>query len=176
MGQILYRSMKSGGHAVYQEMMTVGDDGGARARRHKGVKPPVPDARFFNAALDLFGRKPEMVERAGGTKPRYWKRRLLQAKERFARRGLISRNWSPELQEVVSGMVSAGFSVPLGFREIFVGCGVSGLVRGHPKMRPFGRRSEMLPREKIPFRPHALPVARTRGLPLRRTRRRRKVE
>ncbi|KAJ7067891.1 hypothetical protein C8F01DRAFT_1016781 [Mycena amicta] len=78
---------------------------------------PRPDARFFNAALDVF--RPRAA--APGAEP--WFNALQEAQQAFDETGVVLPNedWNVPLQAVVEAMVRAGFPLPLSMRSISVG-------------------------------------------------------
>ncbi|KAG1888864.1 hypothetical protein F4604DRAFT_1915929 [Suillus subluteus] len=163
MGATLYRIMCHAGMAVWNcwsELQNVDK---------ATLNPPRPDARFFNAALDMFGRQPRTFQRSSRTNPAHWRRKVTLGNVQFSRLGVRPRNWNPFLGRIVKEMHALGFKVPSGFRRFFVGQWPYGFEehRHRPELneQPFAfpklRRS--------PFRPHALRTLKTRGLPVRRT-------
>ncbi|KII96020.1 hypothetical protein PLICRDRAFT_694113 [Plicaturopsis crispa FD-325 SS-3] len=153
MGMIVFRSMKSGVRNVYSSLM-----GAARIKEIEesrlsspGLRPPVPDARFFNAALDILSRHPSsppMRARPARGRPNYWRRRLRSANDRYARSGATSTYWDPMLGEVAKEMVNAGYSVPIGYRHLFVGRWSPGATQWDDRREPDRR-------------PHAFPATAT---------------
>ena len=163
MGNVLFRSMKSGGTAVYQALMNV-----KRVDRGKwrNVDIPTPDARFFNAALALFARNPGMRIRGARTARPYWRRRLRLARSRYASQGAFEKHWNPQLQAVTREMTAAGYVLPIALRYLFVGRWTPGTWQKdkprqldvQPFFFPLSQRSSP--------RPHAVPTVKTRGLPI----------
>jgi len=171
MKSLLYRSMRSGGRAVYKSLIAFQHPSLSQPSSHMTF--PSPDARFFNAALDLFGRHPAMRRRATRGTLTQSIRRLQVASKWHAFRGTKSRFWTPALQEVAEDLVVAGFSVPIGLRHLFIG-------RWNPGTQPSGqslqipeRRPYAFSRPPRDFRPYALDAVKTRGLPVARYPRRR---
>ena len=131
------------------------------------LKPPVADARFYNAALGLVSRRPGMPPRSSRLGLRWrWNRLLDAAHKRFWRTGHKPHGWTPELEEIVQGVKSAGYALPLGFR-----------------LRLVGRDAQIIPREKMDltlrpnsfgqrarprFAPHRIPTVKSKGFPVRR--------
>jgi hypothetical protein len=157
MGRQLYRSMKNGAREVFKGLI--------RLKIHGTRELPVPkaDARFFNAALELFARKqrPMRVQR--------WqsKRRLRIAQMQYARSGVIPRNGDAMVQVIMQEMVEAGYTVPIGLRKMLIGRMPS--IRGE-RRRLLDRRPFAFPPVPNILRSYALPTVKTRGLPLNRKR------
>ncbi|KAH9950167.1 hypothetical protein B0H21DRAFT_776953 [Amylocystis lapponica] len=147
-GKLLFESMESGGQDIYE-----------------------PDARFFNAALDLFGRRANMHARRQRCGPERWRRNLRIANRWFEQRGTMSRNFSPMLQRIGEAIIAAGYSVPPGFRHLFVGHWPEGSHYREERHYELDRRPLIFPPLRYSWRPHAIPTAKTRGLPLGRNRR-----
>ncbi|KAF7301294.1 hypothetical protein MIND_00694400 [Mycena indigotica] len=78
---------------------------------------PRPDARFFNAALDVF--RP----RANGPGAGPWIHALKEAQQALAETHRIPSNedWNVPLEAVVKAMVKAGFPLPVSLQSISVG-------------------------------------------------------
>jgi hypothetical protein len=168
MGTILFHSMKSGARAVYQALLRI-----KRVdNKWQNVRIPSPDARFFNAALDLFSRQPRMYVRGIRTARPYWRRRLRQSRTQYAHRGTPPRRWSAQLQSVAHQMVNAGYPLPPGLRYLFVGRWTPepASERGGTQELDTRPYSFPLPQTTL-FLPHAVPVVKTRGLPVRRRQR-----
>ncbi|KAL6306823.1 hypothetical protein BKA93DRAFT_927067 [Sparassis latifolia] len=165
----LYKCMMSGGWMIYNALFSFNN-----VKCPSNVQAPSADARFFNAALELFGRQPHMYARARRSTGSHWKSRLGAARTRYLRYGRLSPRWTPMLDTLAKAMVAAGFSVPLGFREVFIGRWSPGTLSLGRQVHPLDRRPDTFPPVRAAFRPHALPVVRTRGLPLRRRGRTRK--
>jgi hypothetical protein len=93
------------------------------AKRHLEV--PHPDARFFNAILDVVGRHPHMAPRRPGR--RRYARLLRGSLARFAVRRYSHSNHKPRcdpaLPQIAADMTRAGFAVPLVYQRLLVGGG-----------------------------------------------------
>ncbi|KAG2130993.1 uncharacterized protein EDB93DRAFT_1312023 [Suillus bovinus] len=163
MGATLYRIMCHAGMAICNALSELQNVDKAT------LNPPRPDARFFNAALQMFGRQPRTFQRSSRTTPAHWRRKVTIGNVQFSKLGARPRNWNPFLNRIVKEMHALGFKVPSGFRRLFVGQWPYGFEehRHRPQLNeqpfafPKSRRS--------PFRPHALRTLKTRGLPVRRT-------
>jgi len=161
MGVTLYRIMHRAGATVCRALYELQDCS-------LTLKPPRPDARFFNAALEMFGRQPRAFQRSSRNTPAHWRHKATLANVQFSRLGVRPRNWNPFLGKVVKEMHALGFKVPPGLQRFFAGRWPYGFeeYRHRPELnkQPFAfpklRRS--------PFRPHALRTLKTRGLPVRR--------
>ncbi|KAG1739919.1 uncharacterized protein EDB91DRAFT_1237459 [Suillus paluster] len=153
MGATMYRIMRRAGMGIWKGLSELQD------MDKVTLKPPRPDARFFNAALEMFGRQPRTFQRSSRTTPAHWRRKVNLGNVQFSRLGVMPRNWNPFLGRIVKEMHALGFKVPSGFRRLFE-------HRHRPELNqqpfafPKSRRS--------PFRPHALRTLKTRGLPVRR--------
>ncbi|PPQ68357.1 hypothetical protein CVT26_005921 [Gymnopilus dilepis] len=92
----------------------------------KHFEMPRPDARFFNAILDVVGRHPNMTPRSPrtGTRSRaYHVRALRKARAQFLRTGVqrSSPGPDPALEEVAKDIVARGFAVPLLYQRLLIG-------------------------------------------------------
>jgi len=163
MGIILLRSMISGARAVYDSLMTI-----SKHHAFKNVQIPIPDARFFNATLNLFSRQPDMYARGARSTRSHWRRRLQQANMHYVQQGKVSKHWTPFLQEVAEAMVDAGYSVPPALRHLLVGRWTPGTLQLNDRQE-LERRPFAFPIIRPnAFRAHAIPTYKTRGLPVRR--------
>lgn len=161
MGVTLYRIMHRAAAYIYDTLYELRDVG------QVALKPPRPDARFFNAALQMFGQQPRTFQRSSHNAPAHWRHKATLANVQFSRLGVRPRNWNPFLGRVVKEMHALGFKVPSGFKRLFTGRWPYGFeeYRHRPELNeqpfafPKSRRS--------PFRPHALGTRKTRGLPVR---------
>ncbi|KIM84003.1 hypothetical protein PILCRDRAFT_819030 [Piloderma croceum F 1598] len=162
MGRLLYRSMKNGAEAIFKDLVRL------KIHANRDLRVPMPDARFFNAALKLFApkRHPARVQR--------WqlKRRLRHAQMLYSRSGIISQNADPMVQMIIREMIANGFPVPIGLRKKLVGR-MSGLVFQRKHHWPLDRSPFAFPWVRNIFRPYTLPTIKTRGLPVRRRKNRR---
>ncbi|KAH9059370.1 hypothetical protein EDB87DRAFT_1810187 [Lactarius vividus] len=162
-GMLIYRSLLRAAEMVREAVMRGcnQDQKGTHA-----LKPPIADARFYNAALSLVSRRSGMTPRSSRPGSRWrWNRQLRVAHERFSLTGRGPYGWTRELEEIVEGLQSAGYALPLGFRLRLVGRDVQ--VTSQEKMelgsRPysFGR----IVRQR--FAPHRIPTVKRKGLPVR---------
>lgn len=133
----------------------------------KTIEIPLPDSRFFNAALDLFSEplRPRRFRRYMA----HYRHNFRQARWHHSRQGTTSNYWHPKLREIAKGMFKAGFAVPPVLRHLFLGRWDAGTWHIDPpqllKRRPFA-----YPNPMKPFTPYSLPTTKDRGLPLRRIR------
>jgi hypothetical protein len=138
--------------------------------RKWNLEPPAADARFYNAALGLVSRRPGMPRRSSRQGSRWrWNRLLGAAHKRFLRTGHKPHGWTPELEEIVQGVKSAGYALPLGFRLRLVGRDAQ--IRPQEKMdqekmdlgmRPYSFGKKARPR----FAPHRIPTVKSKGFPV----------
>ena len=132
----------------------------------KRVQPPIPDERFYNAALDLFGRLPNTYVRRTRSQRSYHRRMNRRAETQFINNGQIPLDTDPILSEIVVAMHKAGYHVPEAYRSILIG----------RRTLPM-QEKKLHPREPLPWQgPHSsgcttyrLTTRKTRGLPVRRT-------
>lgn len=154
-------------------------DAAVRARKEgrEWKHPPTPprvDARFYNAALSLFYRRPGMRPCGFHQRSRswwnqgsrsWWNRLLGKARRRFLLTGQTPRGWTPELEEIGMSLRSSGYALPIGFGVRLVGRDeqVTSQDRTDFGARPysFGRKV------RARFAPHRLPTVKRKGLPLR---------
>ncbi|KAL4241305.1 hypothetical protein ABKN59_000063 [Abortiporus biennis] len=150
LGVLLYRSMKNGGESILRALAT--------ARRMGAEVPkemiPVPDERFFNAAMELFDRNPGMAPRSARRRnPGGWRRQVRHAYTRH-RQGKQPKYWSAALQEVVQDMVALGYPVPPGIEYL-----LAGRVKTSTPTKPASHNC------RKDFRPHRLNTSITRKRP-----------
>lgn len=165
---LLYRCMRSGGQMVYRSLMALR---GYAPRLKESGGLPCSDARFFNAALELFGRHPTMQPRAKARRNVRWirKSRLAYTHEQQRRSPRLSNSG---LWEVANDMLVAGFRIPLGFQHLLpAGLASRSLSLAQPT-RTLDRRPYAFPPVHSRFVAHGVCAIRTRGLPLRRRLRR----
>ncbi|KAL4075618.1 hypothetical protein J3A83DRAFT_2001716 [Scleroderma citrinum] len=162
MGVVHFRSMWRGARAIYRTL----------TRFDSECMPEIqlvqPDERFFNAALDMFGRYTVMIKRSPRPRLSHWRRLNHRAIHRYSRCGTAPRNRHPFLMRIVQEMMNAGLTVPVAFRRFFVDTWLyTSLDR---RARPLRQRQpHKFPElKKLPFRPHALSTHKTRGLPISR--------
>ncbi|CAA7259568.1 unnamed protein product [Cyclocybe aegerita] len=141
---------------------------------------PLPDARFFNAILEIVGCQPGMNPRRQRSRS-FYRHQIGLVRERFIWDGKVSpRGPDLTLKAVVRHMISEGFPVPLLYQKLLVGRwdgpapeGLDHDVHQEKDMRPFaayplpsvddkkGDEVEKVPRVMLPiydkrsFSPHA---------------------
>lgn len=166
MARRLFRAMTYGGAAVIRSCLEAGRYADA-LRGSSTTLPPQPDARFFNAALDLYRPWPGVSLRRPRTTRARWRRFLRWARDMYADEGAMAHPFDELLQEIGEAMVRSGRPVPPGFRHLFVGRFPPATAHnaGPPTL---DRTPYVYPRPTSPFRAHALPTHKTRGLPIRR--------
>jgi hypothetical protein len=167
LGLLLFLSMRAGAREIHNTLMHIQHLVKSQAIISH-VQHPQPDARFFNAALELAARRPHMQARATRTKRPHWRRKLRFTHRWYAKSGTASSHWNPFLQEIAEAMVRAGFSVPPGLRYMFVGRYMLGASH-FEHAKELERRPFTFPHAQSPtFRPHSLLTTKSRGLPVRR--------
>ncbi|KAI0637656.1 hypothetical protein C8Q77DRAFT_1165802 [Trametes polyzona] len=159
---LLYRSMLSGGRALFDVLVRDGATRPLRSTRPLSSSrwQVKPDARFFNAALDLFAPRPGRGLRRLHSPSTCRRRRVAEPKP---------SKTLPMLHKLATAMVESGFAVPKGYHQMLRG------VWKRPSFNPRRRRKAHLclpaaypgvPRGKSD--PYRIPVCKTRGLPVRR--------
>ncbi|KAK7690809.1 hypothetical protein QCA50_005909 [Cerrena zonata] len=162
MGALVFQSLSSGGEDVFasaRHLLAHGKEVGIPSEAL-----PVPDARFFNAALALFGRDPALTQHK---RPTTLRRRLRFSLSIYSRFGAMHPVQNPILQEVVEALVEHGYSIPPAYRHMFVGrLPVSSL---QDVESPDFDRTPLAyrPVSQLPYRANRIPVAKTKGLPIR---------
>lgn len=167
LGIQLMRSMRRGGRDVFDQLMAVTRNHAVRINS-KVVRPPVPDARFFNAALELFESVPHDQARDTSLSPAKWRRLHRRSQERFMKLGGVGGDslGDPRMEEVVFAMHDAGVQVPLRFRRYLIGKRMSP-PSGTPNSMPPG--PQLFKRvTKYRISVHRVQTNKTRGLPVRR--------
>ncbi|KAF7969400.1 hypothetical protein HWV62_27387 [Athelia sp. TMB] len=164
----LFHAMRDGGRAVCAELLALQ----AHSAPGTDAVVPVPDARFFNAALALFPVGPARAA------PRaHFARRMRRARATYAAGEplRVRGRWSGMLSVVAREMVAHGYAVPLGLRPMLLGRWEHAAFVGRPRTavdtRPYAFVGRY-PRVGRTFRAHGLSVLKTRGLPVRRKARR----
>jgi len=161
MGLLLFRSMRSGALAVISAMQEIKKRTGHDVSLHHLV--PQPDARFYNAALDVFGRHPGMHARRSRTSPSHWRRLVRSSIDVYMESGKMSSAWTPGLQEVAEDLMAAGFTLPIGFRYMFTGREVP-IGPTETKQTFVDTRAFAEPPPHMPyFLPHSIPSPRTKA-------------
>ena len=162
MGAVLYRSMFRAARDIYSTLTRIVPNAQPR------VYNLQPDARFFNAALEMFGRQPR-IRRAAKTWPTHWRQKERRAMMRYSRRGVAPRNCNPFLQRVIQGMLDAGFEVPVAYRRLFLGTWLYASMN-RSGVPPVNRQPLAFPGpKKKRFLPSSLPTHKERGLPVQRS-------
>ena len=122
LGMQIYRSMKNSPKAISLEIRKLQDQQIPISTRRKELVVPKPNARFFNAILDIVGRHPHIPPRNLRRGLRYYRRQYRKRYPDYVRKGIKAKRSDPNLLEVGRDMVAAGFTskVPLSFRKFFV--------------------------------------------------------
>ena len=172
MGMLLFHSMKLGAHDVYRSLLKVNhlDTG-----QWRDVQIPIPDARFFNAALELSSHHLQRPRRRTRASRAYWRQRFKQTALRYAQHGKLPRRWNPMLHEIAQEMVNAGYDLPPALRYLFVGRWLSG-----SSSRKIPEPMDRQPFFFAPLRPdssqlHRIRTVNTRGRVFLGRRRRRRI-
>ncbi|KAI0751214.1 hypothetical protein C8Q80DRAFT_1119068 [Daedaleopsis nitida] len=168
---LLYRSMMSGGRALLANMIASNaSPTKSSTRKPARVGEPawfvlLPDERFFNAALKLFA---PISRRSKRPRPRFQDRRKHKKMAGMEDKS-ASQGWNPMLHQLVTAIAASGHRVPERYQY---------MLRGRL------RKQRKNPRSSAVCRPYAfpsvtrrtrsdfLPTLKSRGLPLRRRKKR----
>lgn len=162
-GMQIYRTLP---HAAEKVREAVARGRSQDQEWNHALAPPTVDARFYNAALSLVSRRPGMPQRSPRPGPRWrWNRLLGAANERFLLTGHKPHGWTPELEEIVKGVKSAGYALPLGFKLRLVGRDAQ--VISQEKLDLGSRPYTFGKRGRSRFAPHRIPTIKRKGLPVR---------
>ncbi|KIJ70615.1 hypothetical protein HYDPIDRAFT_122645 [Hydnomerulius pinastri MD-312] len=165
LGKVLYRSMMRAARDIYNSLTRLDP------KANPQIYQLEPDARFFRAALDMFGRQPRMIRRASQTGRAHWKQKEGRAMLRYSRAGATPRSWNPFLKRIIQNMTEKDFELPRAFRRLFVGSwAYESLSRPRRPMSLTKNRQPFrfpIPR-KNKFLPHTLDTHKDRGLPVQR--------
>jgi hypothetical protein len=124
------------------------------------LRHPKPDARFFNAALDLFGRGPGTGYRPLTPTSTFWRMRTFLATKSFVMQGQLVQPSTSELLTVLRDMSRLGFPIPWRYREYLVGRGdVFHTHRPPDGGQPLGVSARTLPKGST-----HIPAVRNRGV------------
>lgn len=168
---LLYRSMRSGGRALLGALIPNSKVIVTRGRYsnlpQEGYQVQL-DARFFNAALELFAPRPGRLAQHRRSRA-WWQHRLQRAMRKG--RSRAAPKVDVMMCKLAKAMVASGFEVPVGYRHLLAGrVPVSGLQTRRPR-RVLVRRPYAFPTPKKDcFEPYSIPTFKTRGLPVRRRR------
>ncbi|TFY82920.1 hypothetical protein EWM64_g1089 [Hericium alpestre] len=168
MGERVYRTMQNA-YQVFWQLRAAREDG------VPGLTPPEPDARFYNALLDLLGHAYLTHARRQSASRSRWRRRVRQANQRWREEGAFPPYWRPAIEAVVHDMQTRGFHVPIWYNMMLVGRtdgAPPSMALDEPMNMP-RRGSQVRPvafPKRAPrwFKPHALHIEKTKGLPIRR--------
>jgi pentatricopeptide repeat protein len=179
LGYMLFKQMRRAGKSIVHSLKELNSATAIDIGRHMPhANVPVPDARFFNAALELFTRQPGMYRRRSRTPRSHWRQKLRWARRWYVKHGVISASsrFSVELDEVAREMVRWGYTVPMALRPMFVGrwdAAIRGANKSAREMRELGRSKMARPKvyppvrsHKLSFRAHRVKTWKSRGLPL----------
>ncbi|PIL36637.1 hypothetical protein GSI_00326 [Ganoderma sinense ZZ0214-1] len=177
---LLYRAMMTGARSILARFIaqcpTTVDSARVRTRRNGAIWwwRTTPDARFFNAALELFAAG-SRTERSKRRPSRFWHGRWRRAERKFEQTGEVETDkWTPMLHKVAQAMVAHGFDVPVAYRHLLVG-------KWQTPMKA-KRKRKIVIHAPYSFPPatihqrrwtHSLPTVKTKGLPMRKRWRRR---
>ena len=119
-GMLMYRSMRISSQAIRMKISELRKQGIPVHISKRELQIPEPDARFFNAILDIVGRHPHRPRRVRRG-PGHYRRQYRKTYLNYVWRGILAMPPNPDLFEVGRDMMAAGFEIPLLFQKFFVG-------------------------------------------------------
>ena len=151
LGMRMYRLMRNSAEDIRLEMSKLRNQN--IHVNEKELEIPEPDARFFNAILDIVGRHPH-APRKVRRGPGHYRRQYRKRYQDYVWKGIQVRPPNPHLLEVGKDMMAAGFEIPLLFQKFFIGVpGVVGLGQVKPGLerdrRVFSANRAWSPREQV---------------------------
>ncbi|KAL7281981.1 hypothetical protein ACG7TL_003448 [Trametes sanguinea] len=165
---LLYRSLVSGGKTLFENLMGMTTEDLRRLRprpRADQTYEVKPDERFFNAALKLFAPAPRRILTRHRT-PSYYRRHWRRATRARGRSERTASKVSPMFRRVLRAIARRGFDVPLAYRHVL---GEDDGFRVREPRKANVRSPFAFPRPASRAnKPFEIPVAKTRGLPIRR--------
>ncbi|KAL5527149.1 hypothetical protein ACEPAG_5940 [Sanghuangporus baumii] len=162
MGAYILRSRKLSETAYRAQLISYLEAGGAILDR-RTVQLPVADERFYNAALDLFGRVPGSYR---STRKRASARRLRRLERRqldyFMQCGSVRFPQDSRLMSLLRTMREDGYETPLAYRHTLVGVDLPPSTRpaSHSRRKGYASRIGLA-------RLTRLYTIKERGLPVR---------
>lgn len=170
LGMRMYRSMRYSAEDISLEISRLQHQNIPIFVSKRELEVPEPDARFFNAILDIVGRHPHEPPRKLRQGPGHYRRQYRKRYLDYVWRGIQVKPPNPCLLEVGRDMKAAGFEIPLLFQKFFVGVleDVGPLDRLKPRLerdrRVFAAKKAWSPREQVGK--IMIPVQNTRTLDL----------
>ena len=170
LGMCMYRSMRNSAVAIHQKISELRNQNIPIYVSKRELEIPEPDARFFNAILDIVGRHPYEPPRKVRLGPGHYRRQYRRRYLDYVWRGIRKRPPNPGLLQVGKDMMAAGFEIPLLFRKFFVGnLEVGGSMdQMKPRLerdrRVFAAKKAWSPREQVGK--IMIPVQKTKTLDL----------
>ena len=161
-GERIYTQLMDGqkeGHLTHEDI-------------HKSMQLPVPDERFFNAALRLFGSLPGSYILEDRASPCQWRRINKRQLDSYLKTGRINFPHDPLLIGLVKEMHNAGFGVPEGYKHRFIGVYIPP-PSGETIRKPFP--SSPYHECPKPFHTRRLHDSKRRGLPVSKKRKIRQI-
>jgi hypothetical protein len=154
LGMYIYRLMRISAEAIRMRISRLRNPS---ILSKKELQIPEPDARFFNAILDIVGRHPDAPPRRVRHGPGHYRRQYRKRYLDYVWRGIQDRppHPHPTLLEVGRDMMAAGFEIPLLFQKLFVGRPEVGgsLDQVEPRLdrdrRVFAAKKLWSPREQV---------------------------
>lgn len=166
MGKLVFRAVQ-----VRCQFLETVKGGGVLSRVTPALRKFTPDERYFNALLDLYGKRAPGHARPMKNRKGYWRWLEKITSDRFARSGEITVHWHPMLAEIVAEMRKYGYKVPEGLRFLLIGR-ISDVDTGGLEPSQTVRPGPLpLPQQN----PQRIPVFKTRGLPVPRGKSRRRA-
>ena len=170
LGMGIYRLMGNSAEAIRQEISKPRDRDLPIHVNKRELEIPEPDARFFNAILDIVGRNSHLPPRKLRHGPGHYRRQYRKTYLNYVWRGIQVRPPNPSLLEVGRDMMAAGFEIPLLYRKFFVGA--SEIAGSLDQLKPRLERDRRVLKAKKAWSPREqvgkimIPVQNTKTLDL----------
>ena len=155
LGMRMYLSMRNSAGAIRAKISKLRNQNIPIYVGKRELEIPEPDARFFNAILDIVGRHPHAPPRRVRRGPGYYRRQYRRRYLDYVWRGIQEKSLDPDLLRVGRDMMAAGFEIPLLFQKFFVGRPEVGgsLDQVKPRLerdrRVFAAKKIWSPREQV---------------------------
>lgn len=152
MGWLLMKSFFDSRERTQDIVARFGD-----AKHAERVLVKAPDARFFSAALRLFGHFKRLNRRS----PSYWRRLVRRAENLYISLGHLGPKPDPEMMLILAAIRREGLPIPVLFSRSVPPSSLNGARSGNRSLSvsfPSSRRFDP---------PHLLPTSKIRGLHVR---------
>lgn len=119
MGMLLLRSMQTSERYFRAKVGSRLEQGGT-VLDPKTIELPVPDERFFNATLYLFGRLATYAPRKKEASPKHWRRLYRRQLQLYIETSRVGFPRDDRLMTILIAIREAGFEVPIAYKHMLV--------------------------------------------------------